>query len=145
MKKLHLPCLHNALISVSGLFFILFACELAHAMETGTFAPPSLEGYAFIDEKLLDKDEIKDGIKETRLEKYQNGSGWKIGKYIADGKAWAWAVAPNRKDVCRYPDNYVIRDSDGDGIFDERYRYCGEDFWLPGFFSGSTPLPDAKQ
>ncbi len=145
MKKLHLPCLHNALISASGLFFVLFACELAHAMETGTFEPPSLDGYAFIEEKLLDKDEKPDGIRETRLEKYQSRSGEKIGKYVTGGKTWAWVVAPNRKNVCRYPDNYGIRDSDGDGVFDERYRYCGEEFWLPRFLIGPAPSPDTRR
>lgn len=101
------------------------------AFEMGVFEPPSLDGYSLVEEKLLDKDEVKDGIKETRLEKYQSRSGEKIGKYVTGGKNWAWAVAPNRKDVCHYPDNYVIRDSDGDGVFDERYRFCGEEFWLP--------------
>lgn len=103
------------------------------AFEMGVFEPPSLDGYSLVEEKLLDKDEVKDGTKETRLEKYQSRSGEKIGKYVTGGKNWAWAVAPNRKDVCHYPDNYVIRDSDGDGVFDEQYRFCGEEFWLPAW------------
>lgn len=144
MRKLHLPSLGNVLVLVSGLFFILFACEPAHGVEKGTFEPPSLDGYSLVEEKLLDKDEVKDGIKETRLEKYQSRSGEKIGKYITGGKTWAWAVAPNRKDVCHYPDNYAIRDSDGDGVFDERYRFCGEDFWLPRFLTGPAPSPETR-
>lgn len=112
---------------------LLLTSALGLAFEMGVFEPPSLDGYLLVEEKLLDKDEVKDGIKETRLEKYQSRSGEKIGKYVTGGKNWAWAVAPNRKDVCHYPDNYVIRDSDGDGVFDERYRFCGEEFWLPAW------------
>lgn len=120
MKKLHLPCLHNALILVSGLFFILFACELAHAMETGTFAPPSLEGYTFIEEKLLDKDGKKDGIKETKLEIHRNLLGQLIGRYTCNSRTWAWGVKKNNDDE-DVVNNYTIRDSVGMGYFDERY------------------------
>lgn len=120
---------------------LMTASTSVPASETGVFQPPGLDGYAFVEEKSLDKDEKPDGIRETRLEIYQSRSGEKIGKYVTGGKTWAWAVAPNRKNVCHYPDNYAIRDSDGDGVFDERYRYCNEDFWLPAFLTGSAPPP----
>lgn len=122
MKKLHLSCLHNALISVSGLFFVLFACEPARAMETGTFEPPSLDGYSFFEEKLLDKDEKEDGdgVKETKLEIYRNLLGQRIGRYTCNGRTYAWGVKSNnnREDAVN---NYTIRDSVGMGHFDERY------------------------
>jgi len=145
MKKLYLRCVRPAQILVFGLILGQFMSEPAQAMETGTFEPPSLDGYVFVEEKHLDKNEKMDGIRETRLEKYQSRNGERIGKYVTGGKTWAWAVAPNRVDVCRYPDNYAIRDSDGDGVFDERYRYCGEEFWLPQFLSGPHPPPEMKR
>ncbi len=96
------------------------ASASALAAETGIFETPSLEGYKLFEVKLLDKDEIKDGFNETKLEIYRNSLGQFIGRYTCKGRTWEWGVKKNN-DNDDVANNYTIRDSTGTGHFDERY------------------------
>jgi len=102
----------------------------SHAMEKGIFQPPSLEGYTLVQTKQLDKD--NNGSRETTLEIYAKGKTKLIGKYITDGKVWGWAIyndLQNRDDPFK---NFSIRDSNGDGIFNEKYTTT-EEYPLPDY------------
>jgi len=102
------------------IIFLLASIAPLSAMEKGVFKPPSLEGYTLVQTKQLDKDKVKDGIKETTLEIYGNAIGQYIGKYTCNGIIWEWGVKANNNNDDTI-NNYILRDSDGDGIFDERY------------------------
>jgi len=112
------------------LLMLCILVPMPYAMEKGLFQPPSLEGYTLSEEKMLDKDKIKDGVKETKLEIYVNAAGQKIGKYSTNGKTWEWAIK-SVQDVNDNTHNYAIRDSNCDGQFDERYAFTGEEVYLP--------------
>lgn len=116
---------------------LIMLCILApmpYAMEKGVFQPPSLDGYTLDRTKYSDKDTIIDGIKETKIEVFKNSSGQIIAKYTTNNKTWAWAKLMDPSDVNNIDTsiNYVIRDSDGDGKFDEMYNRT-EDFYLPNW------------
>src|SRR5574340_1016424 len=60
--RLHVPLLAALLM--------LCTPGSAHAKETGVFQPQSLEGYEFKKSWTVDADRVKDGIKETTIEKF---------------------------------------------------------------------------
>ncbi|MBM4271802.1 MAG: hypothetical protein FJ139_06590 [Deltaproteobacteria bacterium] len=99
-------------------------------MEKGVFPPPSLEGYTKSNE--WDHDVDKDGIKESHIIKYTNSAGDTILKTSTRGTDWLWLKKTqdynsNQPDITK---GYVIRDSNCDGKFDEKYS-LSESFDLP--------------
>ena len=81
------------------------------------FTPPDLEGFNLHDERDADGD--GDGKNETTLGQYLNPNGDSIVSFTSNGKVWAWSL--DTRDSDTGPQNYVIRDSDCDGTFDEVY------------------------
>lgn len=110
-----------------------------HAQEK-VFQPPDIEGYTLFEVTELDKDDPPDGVKETRLEIYEGRHGARVGKYITERKVWAYAALGNPKNIDDSTKNYAIVDSDGDGIFDQRFRYRGEEFYLPRWLKGARSV-----
>ena len=90
------------------------------------FTPPDLEGYNQHDERDADGD--GDGKNETRLGQYLNANGDSIVSFTSNGRLWAWSL--DTRDDESGPRNYVIRDSDCDGIFDEVYG-LDDEFHVP--------------
>jgi hypothetical protein len=94
---------------------------LAHS-----FPPPQLDGFEKQSERDADGD--GDGVKETRIDKYVNQAGDSIVAMTTRGRLWAWSLDTAGDESGTH--NYVIRDSDCDGIFDEVYG-LDEEFHVP--------------
>lgn len=97
------------------------------AAEKGTYAPPSLEGFVIAHE--YDADGDGDGVNETHVKQYRNMLGDSIFSMTTNGSLWAWSL-DTAGDDSNPAINYVIRDSDCDGAFDERYT-LDEEFRVP--------------
>jgi hypothetical protein len=99
----------------------------AGALETGYFSPPGLDGYTLHREHEGDGD--GDGTNETHIKQYFSPTGDSIFNMTTKGRLWAWSQS-----MAGDPDNpaanYVIRDSNCDGMFDERYR-LDEEYHIP--------------
>ena len=91
-----------------------------------TFTPPDLEGFNLHDERDADGD--GDGKNETKLGQYLNANGDSIVSFTSNGRVWAWSLDTRDSEIG--PQNYVIRDSDCDGTFDEVYG-LDDEFLVP--------------
>jgi hypothetical protein len=105
-----------------------FVGARAVAMETArAFPAPDLEGFLMIEEGNDDGD--GDGLNETHIVRYRNLAGDKVFSMTTKGRLWAWS----REQHGAGPSierNYVVRDSNCDGAFDERYT-LDEQFKVP--------------
>jgi len=100
----------------------------ALAMETSTgFAAPDLEDYVMTEEGKGDGD--GDGIDETQILRYRNLAGDALFSMTTKGYLWAWSREQHGGGNS-LERNYVIRDSNCDGTFDERYS-LDERFHVP--------------
>ena len=111
-----------------GLFFGL-APGASQAVEIGgNFPVPHLTGFLFDHE--WDADGDGDGIKETHMKLYRNGTGDSIFSATTMGVVWAWSLNTHGDDDALRSSNFVIRDSNCDGTFDEVYA-LDEEFHVP--------------
>jgi len=94
--------------------------------EAGQFEPPGLEGYKLHAERDADGD--GDEINETRIRQYLNAAGDSIVSMSFGEQVWAWSL--DKRDSETGESNYVIRDSDCDGQFDEVYG-LDDEFHVP--------------
>ena len=100
------------------------------AVEKGRYAKPSLDGYVLERTKMLDKSPAPDGENETLVEIYVR-DGRYILRYLYDGREWAFGIIGNvQGGPADERNNFAVRDSDGDGLYDERY-VGEEEFFLP--------------
>ena len=90
------------------------------------FTPPDLTGFTLDSERDADGD--GDGIKESHVRQYHNAHGDSAFSLTTNGRLWAWSLE-TRGDTSGLR-NYVIRDSNCDGIFDEVYG-LDEKFHVP--------------
>jgi hypothetical protein len=100
----------------------------ALAVETGVFMGPGMEGFVRIQE--YQGDGNADGADETTIRRFKNVAGDRMFTMTARDHLWAWSVDAVGDDDSDLNRNYVLRDSDCDGRFDERYR-LDEGFSLP--------------
>jgi len=105
------------MVSLTGMLGV------GHAAE---FTPPDLEGFKQHDERGADGD--GDGKNETQITQYLNSDGDSIVSFTSNERVWGWSI-DTRKDESG-PRNYVIRDSNCDGIFDEVYG-LDDEFHVP--------------
>ena len=91
------------------------------------FSPPNMEGFSLYQEQDTDGD--GDGVKETHVQQYLNASGDSIFSMTTNGRLWAWSLE-TKGETTSGPHNYVIRDSDCDGVFDEVYG-LDDKYYLP--------------
>jgi hypothetical protein len=118
--------------SPSSLASLVIAATIAVAGLPATalatqFNPPSLDGYSPTDEHDVDGD--GDGVKETHVQQYHNAAGDSIYSMTTNGHVWAWSLE-TKGESTNGPQNYVIRDSDCDGTFDEVYG-LDDKYYLP--------------
>lgn len=92
-----------------------------------TYAPPILDGFVATGEEMRDGD--GDGEKETLVRHYRNLRGDSLFSMTTNGRLWAWSLDTQGDDDA-VQTSYVIRDSNCDGRFDERYA-LDEEFQLP--------------
>lgn len=110
-----------------GRWILLFTLVIAlQPLEAGKFQPPDIEGFTSHGERDADGD--GDGVKETRIQQYLNSNGDSAYSMTTNGRLWAWSL--DTRDNESGPYNYVIRDSNCDGIFDEVYG-LEEEYHVP--------------
>jgi hypothetical protein len=95
--------------------------------QAAEFTPPDLEGFNQHDERNADGD--GDGKNETQIKQYLNSNGDSIVSFTSNEQLWGWSLDTRDKDETG-TQNYVIRDSDCDGIFDEVYG-LDDEFHVP--------------
>lgn len=97
------------------------------AMEEGEYQAPEMEGFVMTQEE--DGDGDGDGVNETHIRRYRNLSGDSVFSMTTKDTLWAWSMNAHgdEEDVNK---NYVIRDSNCDGRFNERYS-LDEEFRVP--------------
>ena len=90
------------------------------------FTPPDLTGFNLHDERDADGD--GDGTNETRLRQYLNNTGDSVVSFTTNGRVWAWSL--DTRDNESSVRNYVIRDGNCNGVFDEVYS-LDQEFHVP--------------
>lgn len=112
-----------------SLLNIMLAVSLAGMLplaQATEFTPPPLEGFNLHDERDADGD--GDGKNETKLGQYLNSNGDSLVSFTSNEQVWAWSLDTRDSDIGS--ENYVIRDSNCDGLFDEVYG-LDEEFHVP--------------
>ena len=107
---------------------LLMFAEQTLAVEKGHFRGPGMEGFVKIQE--YDDDGDGDGENETRVRRFQNLAGDKMFTMTTNDQLWVWSLDSAGDDDSQVEKNNVLRDSDCDGRFDERYK-LDEDFHVP--------------
>ena len=120
-NKLYLP--RTSFLTIILLVSLTGMLQLAQAAQ---FTPPDLEGFKLHDERDADGD--GDGKNETKLGQYLNADGDSIVSFTSNEKLWAWSLDTRESEIGSQ--NYVIRDSNCDGIFDEVYG-LDDEFHVP--------------
>ncbi|MCG6939485.1 MAG: hypothetical protein LJE83_15125 [Gammaproteobacteria bacterium] len=118
-------CLHklqSSKIIVLACALVLFSGQAL----AKNYEPPKLDGFNLHDERDADGD--NDGVKETHIKQYFDASGDSIVSMSTKGVVWAWSLDTRNSSLGN--SNYVIRDSNCDGEFDEVYG-LDEEFRLP--------------
>ena len=91
----------------------------AGTLEKGVYFQPELEGYALHNE--YDADGDGDGLNETHVRRYINTAGDSAFSMTTGDTLWAWSLDTKGDDDSDIHKNYVVRDSNCDKVFDERY------------------------
>jgi len=104
------------------------------AMERGKYQAPYLKGFILSAED--DGDGDGDGINETHIRHYRNLAGDSIFSMTTKDTLWAWSMNAHGDDT-DVGSHYVIRDSNCDGTFDERYS-LDEEFHVPECLEGTS-------
>jgi hypothetical protein len=82
-----------------------------------------------------DDDGNGDGVNETHVRRYIDNKGDTVFSLTTNGTLWAWSLDTRAGDDTDIHKNYVVRDSNCDGVFDERYSLDAE-FHLPACVVG---------
>jgi len=98
------------------------------AMAATVYQPPDLGRFLLINTEDADGD--GDGIEETHILHYQGVAGDKVFSMTTNDRIWAWSLKTPGQERAGSGWNYVIRDSDCDGVFDEKHE-LDEEFHVP--------------
>jgi len=112
-------------VSILALAWVAMPQQI-QAAKPSSFTPPDLEGFTLHRENDADGD--GDNINETHIKHYLNSNGDSLVSMSINGVIWAWSLE-TRDDESGLR-NYVIRDSDCDGVFDEVYS-LDDEFHIP--------------
>jgi len=85
-----------------------------------------MDGFSLDSERDADGD--GDGVNETHIKLYKNAKGDSLFSMTTNDRLWAWSLDSQDNKLGIH--NYVIRDSDCDGVFDEVYG-LDEEFHVP--------------
>jgi len=124
-RKVHYSPFHGGIIA-AVLLAVVFVNTPAAAVDKGDYSAPVMDGFALTSEE--DGDGDGDNVNETHIRHYSNDAGDRVFSMTTKDKLWAWSRESH--DGVDSDQNYVIRDSDCDGQFDERYS-LDEQFHLP--------------
>ena len=120
-------------ISLLTVILIVSLTGMLQMAQAAPFTPPDLEGFKLHDERDADGDE--DGKNETRIGQYLNSNGDSVVSFTSNQRVWAWSL--DTRDDEAGPRNYVIRDSNCDGTFDEVYG-LDDEFHVPDCVKGTN-------
>jgi hypothetical protein len=112
-----------------AIVFLLLSSLIARpvlAVEKGDYKAPSLDGFTLTSEEDADGD--GDAVKETHVRHYSNATGDFMFSMTTKGKLWAWSRQSHAG--AESGKNYVVRDSNCDGVFDEQYS-LDEEYHVP--------------
>lgn len=113
----------------AALAWVILCCTTGPAVARGgVWSPPDLAGFLLYAEEDADGD--GDGNKETHIVRYRNSAGDSVFSMTTKGGLWAWSLASGPTGGTDPSRNYVIRDSDCDGAFDELYG-LSDQFQVP--------------
>jgi hypothetical protein len=120
------------------------AAVTAGTLERGVYFQPELEGYALHNE--YDDDGDGDGVNETHVRRYINSTGDTAFSMNTGGEVWAWSLDTKGDDDSDIHKNYVVRDSNCDKVFDERYSLDAQ-FHVPACLEqgGAADKPASVQ
>ena len=119
----------SALLSaVPAALIVALAGTAVHTMETGGYPAPDMSQFLLVGEE--DGDGDGDGVNETHIRRYRNLAGDSAFSMTTKDRLWAWSLESHGPSEADPERNYVIRDSDCDGTFDERYG-LDEQFHVP--------------
>jgi len=113
-------------VSLLTIILMVSLTGLLQVARAAQFTPPDLEGFNLHDEREADGDD--DGKNETTIKQYLNANGDSLVSFTSNGRIWAWSLDTRGSEIGT--DNYVIRDSDCDGVFDEVYG-LDDEFHVP--------------
>jgi hypothetical protein len=105
------------------------------AVTKGMYFKPDLSGFALHNES--DEDGDGDGVNETHVRRYINKQGDTAFSMTTDERLWAWSLDTKAGDDSEIRKNFVIRDSNCDGVFDERYGLDAE-FRVPNCLASES-------
>ena len=120
-------------ISLLTVILIVSLTGMLQMAQAAPFTPPDLEGFKLHDERDADGDD--DGKNETRIGQYLNSNGDSVVSFTSNQRVWAWSL--DTRDDEAGPRNYVIRDSNCDGTFDEVYG-LDDEFHVPDCVKGTN-------
>ena len=119
----------NCLPDLKSISIFMLGCSLVALtgqVVAKQYEPPKLDGFNLHAESDADGD--GDGKNETHVKQYFNASGDSIVSMTTKGRLWAWSLDTRNNDSGVR--NYVIRDSNCDGVFDEVYG-LDDEFHIP--------------
>ena len=117
--------MQHKLIPILALVYVVMPQQI-QAASPSSFTPPDLDGFNLHGENDADGD--GDNIDETHIKHYLNSNGDSLVSMSINGVVWAWSL--DTRDDESGVHNYVIRDSDCDGVFDEVYS-LDDEFHIP--------------
>ena len=120
-----MTCLPNLHFRTAFMLGCFLALSTGHAIAK-QFEPPKLDGFNVHAERDADGD--GDGVNETHIKQYFNTTGDSIVSMTTKGRVWAWSL--DTRDSKSGESNYVIRDSNCDGKFEELYG-LDDEFHVP--------------
>lgn len=129
-RHLVVAAIIGVIVLAVGIIFIVVRVEGQPARPQyeksamNSYPPPSLDGFVLGSEEDADGD--ADGSKETHIRHYRSANGDGIFNMTTGGVLWAWSYDTHADDDADVTRNYVIRDSDCDGVFDQRYSLSAE-------------------
>jgi hypothetical protein len=107
---------------------LLMTAAVVWGAEDGFFRGPGMEGFVKI--QVYEADGDGDGANETLVRRFRNIAGDSMFTMTSGKQLWAWSLDSVGDDDSRIDRNYVLRDSDCDGRFDQRYS-LDEEFTPP--------------
>lgn len=110
------------------LFILVSGFQPLFAAMKGDFQAPAIDKFILHGES--DGDGDGDGVNETHIRRYLNKNGDSIFSMASGDRLWAWSLSTRGSDDSDLEKNYVIRDSNCDGVFDEKYA-IQEEFHVP--------------
>ncbi|MCP5299719.1 MAG: hypothetical protein H6954_08420 [Chromatiaceae bacterium] len=121
---------------VRGFVFLSVACWLtlvsnacnAESHAGAGYPPPDISRFILTGEE--DGDGDGDGINETHIRHYRDIPGDRVFSMTTNNHLWAWSLQSSASGTMDPKHNFVIRDSDCDGTFDEKYG-LDEQFHVP--------------